>query len=51
MTDTCYGMGIIMISSDLLEILGLTNASWCFGRVRLAATLTTSETTPDEVDN
>ncbi|MBN1919756.1 MAG: sugar ABC transporter ATP-binding protein, partial [Anaerolineae bacterium] len=45
------GIGIIMISSDLPEILGLTDRLLVLHEGRLAATLTTSETTPDEVLN
>jgi ribose transport system ATP-binding protein len=40
-----------MISSDLPEILGLTNRLLVLHEGRLAATLTTLETTPDEVLN
>jgi ribose transport system ATP-binding protein len=45
------GRGIIMISSDLPEILGLTDRLLVLHEGRLAATLTTAETTPDEVLN
>jgi ribose transport system ATP-binding protein len=45
------GMGIIVISSDLPEILGLTDRILVLHEGRLAATLTTAETTPDEVLN
>ncbi len=45
------GMGIIMISSDLPEILGLTDRILVLHEGRLAATLTTAETTPEEVLN
>jgi ribose transport system ATP-binding protein len=40
-----------MISSDLPGILGLTDRLLVFHVGRLAATLTTPETTPDEVLN
>ena len=45
------GMGVIVISSDLPEILGLTDRILVLHEGRLAATLTTAETTPDEVLN
>jgi ribose transport system ATP-binding protein len=45
------GIGIIMISSDLPEILGLTDRILVLHEGNLAATLTTHETTPDEVLN
>ena len=45
------GIGIIMISSDLPEILGLTDRILVLHEGSLAATLTTPETTPDEVLN
>lgn len=45
------GRGIIMISSDLPEILGLTDRLLVLHEGSLAATLTTAETTPDEVLN
>jgi ABC-type hemin transport system ATPase subunit len=40
-----------VISSDLPEILGLTDRILVLHEGRLAATLTTAETTPDEVLN
>src|SRR5512134_102178 len=43
------GRGIIMISSDLPEVLGLTDRLLVLHEGSLAATLTTAETTPDEV--
>jgi ribose transport system ATP-binding protein len=45
------GRGIVMISSDLPEILGLTDRILVLHEGRLAATLATAETTPDEVLN
>lgn len=42
---------IIMISSDLPEIMGLTDRLLVLHEGRLAATLTTPETTPDELLN
>jgi ribose transport system ATP-binding protein len=45
------GRGIIMISSDLPEILGLTDRLLVLHEGKLAATLTTDETTPEEVLN
>jgi ribose transport system ATP-binding protein len=45
------GRGIIMISSDLPEILGLTDRLLVLHEGKLAATLTTAETTPEEVLN
>jgi ribose transport system ATP-binding protein len=45
------GRGIIMISSDLPEILGLTDRLLVLHEGSLAATLITAETTPDEVLN
>ncbi|MBN1122289.1 MAG: sugar ABC transporter ATP-binding protein [Anaerolineae bacterium] len=45
------GMGVIVISSDLPEILGLTDRLLVLHEGHLAATLTTAETTPDEVLN
>jgi ABC-type sugar transport system ATPase subunit len=51
LTDAREGRGIIMISSDLPEILGLTDRLLVLHEGRLAATLTTAETTPKEVLN
>jgi ribose transport system ATP-binding protein len=51
LTDAREGRGIIMISSDLPEILGLTDRLLVFHEVSLAATLTTAETTPKDVLN
>jgi ribose transport system ATP-binding protein len=45
------GRGIIMISSDLPEILGLTDRILVLHEGSLAATLTTAKTTPREVLN
>jgi ribose transport system ATP-binding protein len=45
------GRGIIMISSDLPEIHGLTDRILVLHEGSLAATLTTAETTPREVLN
>jgi ribose transport system ATP-binding protein len=45
------GRGIIMISSDLPEILGLTNRILVLHEGRLAATLTTADTTQEEILN
>ena len=45
------GMGVIMISSDLPEVLGLTDRLLVLHEGRLAATLTTTATTPEEVLN
>jgi ribose transport system ATP-binding protein len=45
------GKGIILISSDLPEILGLTDRLLVLHEGKLAATLTTTETTPREVLN
>lgn len=45
------GRGIIMISSDLPEVLGLTDRLLVLHEGSLAATLNTAETTPDEVLN
>jgi ribose transport system ATP-binding protein len=45
------GRGVIMISSDLTEIMGLTDRLLVLHEGSLAATLTTSETTPREVLN
>ena len=45
------GRGIIMISSDLPEILGLTDRLLVLHEGSLAATLTTAETTPEEILN
>jgi ribose transport system ATP-binding protein len=45
------GKGIIMISSDLPELFGLTDRLLVLHEGRLAATLITAETTPDEVLN
>lgn len=45
------GMGVIMISSDLPEVLGLTDRLLVLHEGRLAATLTTAATTPEEVLN
>jgi ribose transport system ATP-binding protein len=43
------GRGVIMISSDLPEILGLTDRVLVLHEGSLAATLTTTETTPPEI--
>jgi ribose transport system ATP-binding protein len=43
------GRGIIMISSDLPEILALSDRLLVLHEGRLTATLTTAETTPEEV--
>jgi ABC-type sugar transport system ATPase subunit len=43
------GRGIIMISSDLPEILDLTDRLLVLHKENLAATLSTAETTPDQV--
>jgi ribose transport system ATP-binding protein len=51
LTDVREGRGIIMISSDLPEILDLTDRLLVLHKGNLAATLTTAETTPDEVLN
>jgi ribose transport system ATP-binding protein len=48
-TLACEGRGIIMISSDLPEIFGVTDRILVIHEGRLAATLTTAETTPEEV--
>jgi ribose transport system ATP-binding protein len=45
------GRGIIMISSDLPEIMGLTDRILVLHEGNLAATLTTAQTTPREVLN
>ncbi len=45
------GMGVIMISSDLPEVLGLTDRLLVLHEGSLAATLTTAATTPEEVLN
>ena len=45
------GKGVIMISSDLPEILGLTDRILVLHEGSLAATLTTANTTPREVLN
>lgn len=45
------GMGVIMISSDLPEVLGLTDRLLVLHEGNLAATLTTAATTPEEVLN
>jgi ribose transport system ATP-binding protein len=45
------GRGVIMISSDLPEILGLTDRILVLHEGSLAATLTTDKTTPREVLN
>ena len=45
------GRGVIMISSDLPEILGLTDRVLVLHEGTLAATLTTAATTPDEILN
>jgi ribose transport system ATP-binding protein len=45
------GRGIIMISSDLTEILGLTDRLLVLHEGELAATLTTADTTPRAVLN
>jgi ribose transport system ATP-binding protein len=45
------GRGIIMISSDLPEILGLTDRVLVLHEGSLAATLTTAKTTPEEILN
>ncbi len=43
------GIGIIMISSDLPEILGLTDRMLVLHEGKLAATLVTAETTQEQV--
>jgi ribose transport system ATP-binding protein len=45
------GRGIIMISSDLPEILGLTDRILVLHEGKLAATLTTTQTTQEEILN
>ena len=45
------GRGIIMISSELPEILGLTDRILVLHEGKLAATLTTAETTQEEILN
>ena len=45
------GRGVIMISSDLPEILGLTDRVLVLHEGRLAATLTTAQTTQEEILN
>ena len=45
------GRGIIMISSDLPEILGLTDRILVLHEGSLAATLTAAKTTPEEILN
>ena len=45
------GIGIIVISSDLPEILGLTDRVLVLHEGKLAATLTTSNTTQEEILN
>jgi ABC-type sugar transport system ATPase subunit len=45
------GRGIIMISSDLPEILASTDRLLVLHEGELTATLTTAETTPEEVLN
>jgi ribose transport system ATP-binding protein len=45
------GRGVIMISSDLPEILGLTDRLLVLHEGKLAATLTTAETTQEEILN
>jgi ABC-type sugar transport system ATPase subunit len=45
------GRGIIMVSSDLPEIFGLPDRLLVLHEGSLAATLTSAETTPDEVLN
>jgi ribose transport system ATP-binding protein len=45
------GIGIIVISSDLPELFGLTDRLLVLHEGHLAATLITAETTPDEVLN
>ncbi len=45
------GRGIIVISSELPEILGLTDRLLVLHEGRLAATLTTTETTQEEILN
>ncbi len=45
------GRGIIVISSDLPEIMGLTDRILVLHEGRLAATLTTAKTTPEEILN
>ncbi len=45
------GRGVIMISSDLPEILGLTDRVLVLHEGRLAATLTTPQTTQEEILN
>ena len=43
------GKGVIMISSDLPEIIGLTDRMLVLHEGSLAATLTTAKTTPEEI--
>ncbi len=45
------GRGIIVISSDLPEIMGLTDRILVIHEGRLAATLSTAKTTPEEILN
>ncbi len=45
------GRGIIVISSDLPEIMGLTDRILVLHEGELAATLTTAKTTPEEILN
>jgi ribose transport system ATP-binding protein len=45
------GRGVIMISSDLPEVLGLTDRVLVLHEGRLAATLTTTQTTQEEILN
>ncbi|MEJ5310549.1 MAG: sugar ABC transporter ATP-binding protein [Anaerolineae bacterium] len=45
------GRGVIMISSDLPEILGLTDRVLVLHEGKLAATLTTAQTTQEEILN
>jgi ABC-type sugar transport system ATPase subunit len=49
LTDAREGRGIIMISSDLPEIFASTDRLLVLHEGRLTATLTTAETTPEEV--
>jgi ABC-type sugar transport system ATPase subunit len=51
LTDVREGRGIIMVSSDLPEIFGSTDRLLVLHEGSLAVTLTSAETTPDEVLN
>ena len=51
LTDVREGRGIIMVSFDLPEIFGLTDRLLVLHEGSLAVTLTSAETTPDEVLN